>query len=402
VNRGSCDILIAGGGMAGASLALALRGYPGRIAVLDQQFAAHAPAPLDVRSTALNAGSRRFFESLGLWQRVSEFAAPIRHIHVSDRGHFGAARLRAEEYALSALGYVVENHHLHALLADSLAAADNVASIDATVTGAGDDGNDGALEVLAGDTVWHTRLLVVAAGARAALAAQLGLRSREHSYAQVAIVANVIVARPRAGVAFERFTETGPVALLPLGDARYAVVMTVAEAEQDTLLRCSDGDFLQRLQAVFGWRLGRFDRVGQRGAFPLSLVQTQCQIARRSVLVGNAARTLHPVAGQGLNLALRDVAELARLLLSERGRQDPGSAELLEEFAVRRRADQRSTTATTDLLVRTFGSRFAPVVAARNAGLVALDLLPPLRHWFARRNMGLGARSPMTGLGGTP
>ncbi|MDH3715950.1 MAG: 2-octaprenyl-6-methoxyphenyl hydroxylase [Gammaproteobacteria bacterium] len=402
MNQRSYDILIAGGGMAGASLALALRGYRGRIAVLDQQFATQAPAPLDVRSTALNAGSRRFFESLGLWQRVSEFAAPIRHIHVSDRGHFGAARLHAEEYALSALGYVAENHHLHALLAESLAAADNIASVDATVTGVGDDDSGDSLKVFAGDRAFQTRLLVVAAGARAALAARLGLRSRERSYAQAAIVANVMVARPREGVAFERFTETGPVALLPLGDARYAVVMTVAEAQRDTLLRCSDCDFLQRLQAAFGWRLGRFKRVGQRAAFPLSLVQTQCQIARRSVLVGNAARTLHPVAGQGLNLALRDVAELARLLHSERGMRDPGCAALLEEFAVRRRADQRSTTATTDLLVKTFGSRFAPVVVARNAGLIAMDLLPPLRHWFARRSMGLGARSPMTGLGGTP
>jgi len=399
VNQQHVDILIAGGGMVGASLALALRGSPWRVAVVDRQFAAHAPAPLDVRSTALNAGSKRFFESLALWRRISEFATPIKHIHVSDRGHFGAARLHAEEYGLSGLGHVVENHHLHTLLAESLTAADNVRTIDAAVTGVEDEHSDGGLKVSVGDAVLRTKLLVIAAGARAALVAQLGIRSRESSYEQVALVANVIATRPREGTAFERFTENGPVALLPLGNARYAVVMTVAEAQQANLLACSDREFLQRLQDVFGWRLGRLGRVGKRAAFPLSLVQTQSPIGRRSVLIGNAARTLHPVAGQGLNLALRDVAELAGLL---RGGHDPGSAALLEEFAVRRRADQRGTTATTDLLVKTFSSGFAPLVVARNAGLIAMDLLPPLRHWFARRSMGLGASSPMTSLGGAP
>jgi len=393
------DIVIAGGGMVGASLALALGSYGGRIAVVDQRFATHVPSSLDVRSTALNAGSKRFFATLGLWPQVREFAAPIKHIHVSDRGHFGAARLSADEYELEALGYVVENHRVHALLTDSLAGTVNVDTMDATVTGV--QASAEGVTVSAEDLVLHAGLLVIAAGARGGLSTQLGMQSHEHSYAQSAIVANVLAARPRAGVAFERFTASGPVALLPLGGARYAVVMTVAAAQEEQLLACPEREFLARLQAVFGWRLGRFMRVGKRAAFPLSLVQTRRQITQRTVLVGNAARTLHPVAGQGFNLALRDVTELARLLHSEPGVEDPGCPALLEEFAARRRADQRSTTATTDLLVKTFGSTFAPLVVARSAGLVLMDLLPPLRHWFARRSMGLGARSPMTELGGT-
>lgn len=392
------DIVIAGGGMVGASLALALRTYPGSVAVVDRRFAAARPAPLDVRCTAINEGSRRLFARLGVWPQLREFAAPIGAIHVSDRGHFGAARLCAGDYALPALGHVVENHRLQEVLGEALVAARNITLVDAAVENVASAGDDALTVVVDGAPV-GARLLAVAAGARG-LAQRLGMQSSERTYAQAAVVTNVVVTRPREGTAYERFTETGPVALLPLQGARYAVVMTVAETLRDALLSCPDRAFLGRLQDTFGWRLGRFTGCGERGAFSLSLARASDQVAPRRVLIGNAARTLHPVAGQGFNLALRDVAELAGLLHGERGAQDPGAAALLQSFVERRRVDQRDTVALTDLLVRTFGNRHLPVVVARNLGLLAMDLLPPLRHWFARRTLGLGRGSPMTRLGG--
>ncbi len=393
------DIVIAGGGMVGASLALALRTYPGSVAVVDRRFAAERPAPLDVRCTAINEGSRRLFAGLGVWPQLREFAAPIGAIHVSDRGHFGAARLCAEDYALSALGHVVENHRLQEVLGEALAAARNITLVDAAVEDVASAGDD-ALTVVVDGAPLSARLLAVAAGARGTLAQRLGMQSSERAYAQAAVVTNVVVTRPREGIAYERFTEAGPVALLPLQGARYAVVMTVAETLRDALLGCPDRAFLRRLQDAFGWRLGRFTGCGERGAFSLSLTHASHQVAQRRVLIGNAARTLHPVAGQGFNLALRDVAELAGLLHGERGVQDPGAEMLLQAFAERRRVDQRDTVALTDLLVRAFGNRHLPVVVARNLGLLAMDLVPPLRHWFARRTMGLGPGSPMRRLGG--
>ena len=368
------DIVIAGGGMVGASLALALRDFPGRVAVVDKRFAPVNTAPLDVRSTAINEGSRRFLATLGLWPALREVGAPIETIHVSDRGHFGAVRLCAHEYGLHALGYVLENHRLQETLSSALADSCNVSVIDAAVeevTGAGD-----RLSVLADTSPITAKLLVIAAGG-SALARRLGMQFSERAYGQAAIVANVLATRPQSGTAFERFTPSGPVALLPLGDSRYALVMTVEDETQQALLSCTDEEFLHHLQTAFGWRLGRFTRVGQRAAFPLSLIEAEQQVAPRCVLIGNAVRALHPVAGQGFNLALRDVVELAGLLTAD-GDRDPGASALLATFTERRRGDQRNTTYLTDLLVKTFGSPAAPLVAARNLGLLLHRMKPHL------------------------
>ncbi len=394
MNDAPFDIVIAGGGLVGASLALALAGYGGRVALVERREAEAGAGGLDVRTTALAHGSRRVLETLGVWPAVSAGAAPIEQIHVSDRGHFGAARLSAAEHGLPALGYVVENHELQRALDEALDGAAGVERVAGTLETLEQQPAcvELAIAGAAGCRRMQAKLLAVAAGAASALADDLGLHTRERRYGQAAVVANVVVSRPRPGVAFERFTRYGPLAALPLGggSGRYAIVMSVAEEQRETLLALPDAGFLERLQAVFGRRLGRFVASGRRAAFDLALTRARQPTGRRTVLLGNAARALHPVAGQGFNLALRDVAALAALLRGQPAGADPGAQPLLERFVRSRAGDHLRTTGLTDALVTVFSNRCAPLVAARGAGLLALDLLPPLRRAFARQAMGIG------------
>ncbi len=386
------DIAIAGGGLVGASLALALRESGQRVALIEPQApAAPLPPPLAVRSTALAWASRLIFERLGVWPALAAHAAPITQVHVSDRGHLAAARLRADEQGLPALGYVVENHHLQQTLDAALMGAAHLTRIAGEVSEVHPGDARIALRLAAGGAAagLTARALVLATGAAARVHTR-GVRVRVREYGQSAIVANVTVSAPREGVAFERFTRGGPLALLPLPGARYALVQSVLARDADALLALSDAAFLARLRAAFGARLGEFTDIGPRAAFPLSLTRATPQARRRVVLIGNAARALHPVAGQGFNLALRDVAALGGLW-SPRGERvaDPGDDALLRRFARLRAADQCATVGLTELLLGVFSNRFAPLVAARGAGLIALDLVPPLRRAFARRGMGL-------------
>lgn len=401
VTAATADVVIAGGGLVGASLAIALADSGLQVRVVDPVTSAAPTQPsYDDRSTALSPTSRRIFEALDLWPAISAEAAPIRTIHVSDRGGFGVTRMQAEREGLDALGHVVPNRVLGRALRERLAAMpDSVQTLTARVEVA-DVASDAVELTLDDGSTLMAGVVVAADGTRSALREHLGVQVRETDYDQCGIVANVTPARLPDGLAYERFTPEGPLALLPLPGGHCSLVWTMSPARAEALAALDDADFLAALQEAFGHRLGRFLRVGQRAVYPLGLSRSTRRVAERSVLIGNAARTLHPVAGQGFNLALRDVAELAeRLHGAGRRGEDPGSSALLRAYADARESDHRRITLMTDGLVRLFSNRLPGVRLARNLGLVGMELLPGARDGLVRQAMGRGSRLPRLARG---
>lgn len=396
--RRQVDIAIIGGGLVGASLGVALAPA---IARHDLRVAVIEAAPLpsigdadrfqpsfDVRASAISRGSRQHFERLDVWADMAREAQPIRHIHVSERGRLGVTRLAADELHVDALGYVIPNAWMGRVLHRRLASLPlhwhcpaKVENIEAAP--------DGHRLRLSDGSQLDAGLTVLADGGRSGLKESLGIASRETSYAQVALVANVEVSQPHRGVAFERFTDEGPIALLPLAGNRMALIWTHMSGAEHTHLALDDGDFLAQLQRAFGDRAGRFRRVGARHAYPLSLVMAEESVRPGLAVLGNAAHALHPVAGQGFNLALRGVVDLVSAL--EAGfvlGQAPGSMATLADFERRRTADRHNVIRFSDGLIRLFGIDNPLLSHARAAGLVGLNLVGPLRRMLARRAMG--------------
>jgi 2-octaprenyl-6-methoxyphenol hydroxylase len=394
-----CDVLIAGGGMVGASLAVALAGLPLRVLLVEAIPAGSPGQPsFDSRTTALSRSSQHILGALGIWPAVAARATPILKIHVSERGRLGTAVIDADDDGGEALGYVVENRLLGAELWRLLAGGPNITvHSPATVTAVSDSAD--ALQVQVDQagaiSTIRTRLLVVADGARSTLRGALGIAARTRPYEQVAIVGNVSVGKPGAGtVAYERFTADGPLALLPAGDDRYVFVLTRRDAVADVVQALPDPAFLELLQKEFGFRLGRFQRVGVRSRYPLELVEAEAVTTRRVAVIGNAAHGLHPVAGQGYNLGLRDAAALAELVAAEMRRTDaepdPGRESLLAGYANWRRPDQRKVVAFTDGLIRLFDrTDLGPL---RGLGLLLFDAAPGAKRLLARETMGLAGR----------
>ncbi|MGH8198357.1 MAG: 2-octaprenyl-6-methoxyphenyl hydroxylase [Steroidobacteraceae bacterium] len=388
-----CDVAIAGGGMVGLSLAAALAELPLDVVVIEPVLAEAQEQPsFDSRTTALSAGSRRVLEGIGAWRAVASEATPIRSIHVSERGAFGTARLTAAEQGVAALGYTIENRLLGQALRERVAAIPRLRICPAGVREAR-AGEEAVLLRTDGGDSFAARLVVAADGAQSAVRKMLGIEASVSGYGQHAIIAHVDTARFHDYTAYERFTPTGPIAVLPITDGRSAVVWTLAPDDARRVLAFDDVSFLAELQQAFGLRLGRFKRVGRRQSYPLSLTRSASLTAPRAVIVGNAAQALHPVAGQGFNLALRDVAMLAELLADGIG-SDPGAPPLLERYAKWRAPDRKAVIRFTDSLVRGFGLPLAPLRQLRGSGLLLFDLLRPIKHEFARRTMGLAGRQP--------
>ncbi len=410
------DLLIVGGGMVGASLVHALNGSGLRIGMVEA-VALHDPnqPSFDSRAIALSWGSRRIFEGMGMWQAMErETVTPIQRIRVSDRGHFGAVRMNAEEEGVEALGYVAEAAVIGRALASDLAQLPDVelfcpATLDSVTIKA-----DCACAVIQhnGESREVTaRLLVAADGGRSSVREQLGARTFDLGYNQTAVIANAVTDRPHDNIAFERFTNSGPLALLPntapewmdgsdVGERRWSVVWTVHNHEVDEHLALDDAAFIERLQARFGQRAGKILSVTPRAAYPLKLQFVRDHVRHRLVFIGNAAHLIHPVGGQGLNLGLRDVAVLAEVLVqAARDGRDPGTLETLDGYARWRRADYIRVAGFTDSLTRIFSTDFRPLVVARNLGMIAMDLLPPLRRLFTRQAMGVNGRQPRLALG---
>lgn len=400
-DRERFDLVITGGGMVGGSLAAALAGLPLSTLVVEATPPAEPAQPsYDDRATAVSESSRRILEGIGCWAALAGDAAPIREIHVSERGAFGAARLRASEHGLSSFGHVVENRALGAAVWARIEAAPTLTAWSpARVVGIAQDADKVRVSIErrgAAPVTVRTRLLVAADGARSPVRELAGILHTVRDYGQTALIANVTPAIDHGGTAFERFTPSGPLAVLPLTRGRATIVWTLPPAQAEAVLALDDAGFLAALQAAFGYRLGLFRKAGRRAAYPLSLVQSAAWHAGRVVLAGNAAHGIHPVAGQGFNLGLRDAAALAELVA--RG-GDPGAPALLDEYAEWREADRARTVRYTDGLVQVFTSEFAPLRAARRASLVGLDLVPAARAALARHGMGMAGRLPRLALG---
>jgi 2-octaprenyl-6-methoxyphenol hydroxylase len=397
------DLAIVGGGLVGASLAIALRPTGLRVALVEGVAPDASLQPsFDDRTTALGNGTRRTFEALGLWQAIAPHAAPIRAIHVSDAGRFGFARLEAGAEGIEAFGYVVTNRALGAVLRAALA---DLPALDLRMPARVERVEIGAerveLHLAGGADPLRARLVVAADGAHSLVRQSAGLPAAVEDYGQVAIVAHVAAARRSDGTAYERFTPTGPLAVLPLHDGHFGIVWTLEPADAERVMALPDADYLAELQQCFGWRVGRLLRVGRRNAYPLRLTRAGQVAGARSVLVGNAAQALHPVAGQGFNLGLRDVATLAELLAERAGKPgfDAGAPELLAAFAARRTADRDGVTRFTDGLVKLFGDGRPGVGAARDLGLLLFDLSPTAKAALSRLSWGFAGRTPRLARG---
>ena len=395
------DIVIAGGGMIGSSLALALAPLGLRVAIVEVVPRAASSQPsFDDRSTALSRSTQRMFEAMGLWGDVLAAATPITHIHVSDRGRFGFARIDAQEQGVEALGYVVINRVLGGVLQRSL---DDVANLDIVCPARIVAAKLGPAEAVVtvdqdGDRRDLTcELLVAADGSNSAVRSMIGITADQVSYKQRAVIGNLLPELPMRNRAYERFTEHGPLAILPVAEGRAGFVWNVQEHDADRVLSLSDEEFLAELQQAFGNRLGTFSRVGKRASYPLSLSKALRLTAQRAVLVGNSAHGLHPAAAQGFNLGLRDVAALCDCIAD--CRDDVGNAELLSRYAKWRRSDQKKLVHFTNGLVHLFGHSAGPVKSLRNLGMLGFDLIPGVRRTFAKHTMGLAGRLPRLSRG---
>jgi len=393
------DCVIVGGGLVGASLACALRHTPLRLALIEAvPFDADQQPSYDDRGLALSAASRRILSGIGAWESIAPHATPIHAIHISERGRFGATRLRAQDFGMPALAHVVMARTLGRVLTQALKDDPHLdIHCPAVVTDVRVQGE--ALEVTArrGERTLQlsSRLLIVADGSQSRTRGILDVPVRGRDYHQTAIVANVTPSRPHQHVAYERFTPDGPVAVLPHAEGRCGLVYVVPTQESDVALTCTEAEFLVQVRKRFGRRLGDFTALGRRSHYPLRLSVAERIAGSRFVIIGNAAHAIHPNAAQGFNLGLRDVAVLAELLhAAARANEDVGSQVLTQAYAARCRTDQRRTIGFSDGLARLFYSDRLPLVLVRNAGMLAVDIVPPLKRALLRAGSGLRGPVP--------
>jgi 2-octaprenyl-6-methoxyphenol hydroxylase len=399
------DVAIVGGGMVGASFALALRATRLRVLLIESIPPDSAAQPsFDERTTALGNGSRQIFESLGVWPAMVGDAASIRSIHVSDAGRFGVARLDAREQGVHAFGYVVPNRVIGRVLWEALRDASNVTlAVPAQLKAATLRDDAVLLDVVMDGKIEKIRasVAVAADGAGSVLRASAGIDAAVEDYDQVAIVVNAATETPNNGEAFERFTSSGPIAVLPAAGGGYAVVWAVKPERAAELVSLDESAFAAELLAAFGWRAGRWTRIGRRNSYPLTLSRAAETVSGRVVLIGNAAQALHPVAGQGFNLGLRDAATLAEMLAAAAAAPDylANIGESLGKFATWRAEDRRGVTRFTDSLVKLFGSDTPGVSLVRNFGLLLFDLSPAAKRALSRVSWGFAGRMPRLARG---
>jgi 2-octaprenyl-6-methoxyphenol hydroxylase len=399
VNQPEYDLIIAGGGMVGASLACALAPQGLRIALIEKVGINTGAQPsYDDRGLALSISSRRILQRLEIWPRLAAQATAIRQIHVSDRGCFGCVRLHAADIQIDALGHVVTARELGAALMHRLSGLGSVAVICPAEVNAVEMDHDAAVVAVdgaGGDRSLRSRLLVVADGAHSRLRSQLGIAARVRDYRQTALVSNVSLGRPHANTAYERFTDTGPMALLPLDGQRAVLIHTVPADAAGDYLQMGAAAYLDVIGQRFGRRLGRFSKVGVIKPYSLQMVEAEAQVAGRAVLLGGAAHTLHPNGAQGFNLCLRDVAALAEQLARARmNGEDIGTRSVLDAYQAARQQDQQRVIRFSDRLAGLFYNRQFLKVVARNAGMLLVDIFPGLKQELIRNALGLTGRQP--------
>ncbi|EOW9331136.1 TPA: 2-octaprenyl-6-methoxyphenyl hydroxylase [Vibrio cholerae] len=386
----SFDVIIAGGAMAGATLALALQHLSQgklKVAVIEAFATDHSAHPsFDARSIALSYGTVQILQELQLWPSLQPFATAIKHIHVSDQSHAGMTDIHCETLGVSALGYVVELADVGRVYAERMAQCSAIQQfVPSRVVNITREQESVTVQLDTKETL-QGKLLVAADGALSTCCQALGLAMQEHDFEQVALIANITSAQPHVGRAFERFTPHGPVALLPMSQDRLSLVWCLPPEQVAHWLHCSEAEFLQGLQQAFGWRLGALTHAGERSVYPLVLRYREQTVSHRFAMVGNAAQTLHPIAGQGFNLGIRDVATLAEEITRS---DDAGEYALLQRYFQRRQADRSATISLTTGLVHTFSNDWLAMRMGRNLGLMAMDNLPLLKAPLLRRTLGI-------------
>ncbi|WP_024600741.1 2-octaprenyl-6-methoxyphenyl hydroxylase [Pseudoalteromonas sp. TAE56] len=382
------DVVIIGGGLAGASCALSVaKTNPAlNIAVVEaNQVAGDYHPSFDDRSIALAQQSVEYLQSLNLFEQNAPYTAAIKKVSVSDRGHFGKAHINCDEFAKPSLGYVVEvnpfGRALHLRLTQSnitLMCPDSVTAIKQTL-------HSNTLTLQSGEQL-NAALLVIADGAQSPTRNLLGLGFNTQPYEQGAIIANVEVAGGHNNHAFERFTQNGPMALLPMSNNRYSLVWCMRQDQIEQHMALNEQDFISALQSAFGYRGGQFTKVGMRTSYPLVYGQVESLTAHRTVVIGNAAHAIHPIAGQGFNLGLRDVQVLSNLIASSQ--HDLGSYAFTREYLQKRSDDIKTVMSLTDALVRLFSNSSRVLALGRSIGLFSMDLFPALKAPLAKQLMG--------------
>jgi len=398
----SCDIAIVGGGLAGASLAVALAplGYDIKVIEAVAYKAAEQPS-YDDRTLALSHSSCRILAGIGLWDALEADATAIRKIHITELGRPGSVLLDPQELALTEYGNVVEARRFGVAVTQKLGQTSNIDVLSPVVVRdieLGGPRTSLQLESSTGVDVLEARLVVAADGANSFIRNRLHIPVETRDYRQTAVICNITPEVAHDGQAFECLTETGPFAVLPHTGKRCGLVWTVASESAAELLALDDATFLSRAENRFGTKLGAFLKAGERTAYPLKLVRAREDIRERLVILGNAAHAIHPIGAQGFNLALRDTAVLAEILADD-DLDDPGAAGLLRTYSRWRKRDQRGTIAMSDGMTRLFAHPSVFAAGLRTTGLLAHAILPSLRRMSAIKAMGYRGRVPRLALG---
>ncbi len=403
------DIAIVGGGLVGSSLALALANTPYRIAVIEPFEVDHDAQPsFDERTIALTYSAKHIFSQIGAWtDAIENEACAIRSIHISNKGHLGLTQLSHEDIGTPALGYVIPTRVLGRSLNQQLSSASNVQFFcPYEVIEVKAQADEALVHYQHRDTKQSSelsaKLVVLADGGRSNLLESLGINCQQKTYSQSALLSIVKSNRAHNNKAYERFDEDGPLALLPLNGQRFAVVWTLSPEALSHTQGLNDEAFLKHLQSSFGTRAGLFSEASARKSYALNKSSLQTFHAQRVLVLGNAAHTVHPVAGQGFNLGLRDVAALAEQLLavpSKEGTQDIGAAAFLANYSQSRQADTKRVLQFTDGLLKLFSHPSPLVKIGRNLGLIAIENLPFVKRALLRRSMGMGKHQPRLARG---
>jgi 2-octaprenyl-6-methoxyphenol hydroxylase len=379
------DIIIIGGGMVGGSLACALRHTSLRIALVD---AAPLHTQDDPRLIALNYSSYCLLNNIGIWEALNSHATAIKQVHVSDRGHFGITRINASDVNLSALGYVVPAKYINAAIDNNLEGISLFRPAKLKTLIQSEQGATLRIETENGEIELSTQLVIGADGSYSTVREQLGIPSDTIDYHQSALVTITELKRSHNNIAYERFHAAGAIAMLPLTEQRSATIWTDKTDVIEHLLQLNDADFLAELQKQFGYRAGRLLRIGKRHVFPLKMLSTTQMRQQHVILIGNAAHTLNPIAAQGLNLALAEIAMLAEII------QDNPTNINWQSYIEWQQKQQATSTQLSHQLPLAFSSDFSLLNFVRQIGMIGLDICPPMKRGFTRRALGRTAHTP--------
>jgi 2-octaprenyl-6-methoxyphenol hydroxylase len=390
------DIVIVGSGLAGNCLALMLKNTGLRIAIVEAATREQLQAsPAGDRALALAAGTVQILDALGFWQGISKAATAIKQIHISDQGHFGKTRLSAQKEQVDALGYVISARDIETHIANLVSESTIELIAPARVVGLMSSDNEIFINLKQGTESLNitAKLLVGADGGLSSVRQLMGITQKVTEYGQTALITTISSTLANNNTAYERFTASGPLALLPISSHECSVVWTRKDEDANALMLGSEADFIAELQQCFGYKLGQLNLTAPRRAFPLSLIRAEKMVVGRTVIIGNAAHQLHPVAGQGFNLGFRDVVQLAEQLIKQHETtMDIGDSSFLNIYANTRKQDHDRTIGFTNTVVNVFSNDWLALVTARNIGLTLLDYIPTAKSMLTRQAMGMEVR----------